>query len=160
MNVYGWWWLIPTCQTKVCRRKGVIICTWISQRNGYTMASLYSGSSQRRRVIFIQRTGSDLNPACKQLKRAKGEGQYYLKQGFPVQESRLSSRELITQANFCICLFRITNFMFRDLPFLQRCWRRDVSSDTMLSRMLQQVSTFRIKCLLPSSGSIRRKIQF
>lgn len=33
--------------------------------------------------IFIQRTGSDLDPACKQLKRAKGEVQYYLKQGFP-----------------------------------------------------------------------------
>ena len=63
------------------------------------MVSLYSGSTQRRRVIFIQRTGSDLNPACKQLKRAKGEGQYYLKQGFPIQESRLSSRELITHAN-------------------------------------------------------------
>jgi len=68
------------------------------------MVSLYSGSSQRRRVIFIQRTGSDLNPACKQLKRAKGEEQYYLKQGFPIQESRLSSREVITHANFYMSL--------------------------------------------------------
>jgi len=118
VNVYGWWWLIPTCQTKVCQRKGVIICTWISQRNCYTMVSLYSGSTQRRRVIFIQRTGSDLNPACKQLKRAKGEEQYYLKQGFPTQESRLSSRELITHANFYICLSRITNCMLASFDVL------------------------------------------
>lgn len=123
------------------------------------MVSLYSGSAQRRRVIFIQRTGSNLNPACKQLKRGTGEGQYYLKQGFPTQESRLSSRELITYADFCICLQN--NRLYVEIfDVLTAAFRRDISSDAMLLLTQKQVSTYRIKLLHPYSGSMLRKLRF